>query len=259
MRWKLFAIYILCYQLSWMVSVYVNSLPVSPFAFASWILSFPASIAIISYAFKFRIARPEYWRAFAWLYSTFVVIHAMLVGNALGSWYRWPSSTFDDLVQQSVGNATVLTVLLFKWVAIWRYGRTGAIWADVGGGENWTGKSAQLSASGILSMLRRHRSLQVYVGVCVVLLTILVLQKHVNPDADHRWHNALGPMGYFYTQKAILSVALIAIALTIRSEVSMLWRLEGRTRHNSTIESDKINPPALQPSNMLQPADVTAS
>ncbi|MEF0938956.1 hypothetical protein [Rhizobium sp. BR 362] len=223
MLWKLLAICVVYAQLSAIADVYSGSWFFPPMNLAAWVSSFPATVAVCCYVFKFPVGKQKYWQGFAWLYCAYALMLAVFVlGNDMRRWFY---GLGVDKVGSSVGFATVLMVFVFKWLAIWRYGHEKAIWAAVDASGPDFPSSAELT--GFFGLLRRRRLLQFYTAVFAVFLLTFVFK---NPDgsreSDRRLYDALGPVAYYYVMKSIQGVMTLMAGFCVVHEFATLRRRE---------------------------------
>jgi len=125
-----------------------------------------------------------------------------------------------------------VTVLMFRWLAIWRYGNDEALWRGTSDDFGSPSNSRVASYAGTaFGMMRRYRWLQFYVGVFVVLLLVLMFNRAANPGvSDRSLYEALGPAGYFYAKKAIHGFMVVMAAFCVAHEFVKLRRREGHAQ-----------------------------
>ncbi len=121
MRWKLFAILWLYFQLRIVAEVYTTGFSgaLTPLI---WVLSFPVCIALLCYAFKFPVGDAKYWRGFSWLCTALSLVLSAEFGQRL----RAGSANLP--VGSPLVAVVALALLVFIWLGVWRYGRDPQIW-----------------------------------------------------------------------------------------------------------------------------------
>ncbi|NTH12103.1 hypothetical protein G6L99_08270 [Agrobacterium rhizogenes] len=230
MFWKLFAICIVYAQLDAIVTAYSGLQAATPFGLINWVLSFPVVVAVCCYVFKFPVGKRNHWHIFSWFYSAYSIALALKLGHDARGWfYRFPDG--DDPVGTCVRFATIVSVLFFKWIAVWRYGHDEAAWTGASAVETPSTLDVRYSCATTFGMLRRYRSLQFYVGVFAVLMLVFMFNRVENPGASYRsLYEALGPVGYFYTMKSIHGLLLIMGGFCVVDELATLRRRERRVQ-----------------------------
>ncbi|WFU06287.1 hypothetical protein QA648_24575 (plasmid) [Rhizobium sp. CB3171] len=222
MLWKLLAVCVVYAQLSAITDVYSGSWVFSPMNLVAWVSSFPATVAVCCYVFKFPVGQQKYWRGFAWLYCAYALMLAALVlGHDMRRWFYGLGA---DPVGSSVMLATILTVFVFKWLAIWRYGHEKAIWTDVD--ESGPDFLSSAPLTGFFGLLRRRRSLQFHIAVFAVFVLTFVFKHPGSRESDRRLYEALGPVAYYYVIKSIQGVMTLMAGFCVVHEFATLRRRE---------------------------------